>query len=156
MKRSLAALTPVCLVVFLLFSAAPVRAATPETDATAFGIELCQQSVCGSAIFVGILSGEVAGVQTSLGTFSVAVTHQDLPTQENPQSAITGGVFELRAGTRTVRGIVLGGTLTYFPNNTFGVEMLLVTRNGSLMEFQGLLNHNDFPPTISGHIFSLP
>jgi hypothetical protein len=157
MKRSLAALPPVFLLVFLfLFSAAPARAATPATDAMAFGIELCQQSVCGSAIFTGILWGEVAGAQTSLGTFSVSVTHEDLPTEDHPQSAITGGAFELHAGTRTVRGIVLSGTLTYLPNNEFLVEMLLVTRNGSLLAFQGTLNHNTFPPTITGHIFSLP
>jgi hypothetical protein len=156
MKRSLAALPPVFLLVFLfLFSAAPARAATPATDARAFGIELCQQSVCGSAIFVGILRGEVAGVHTSFGTFSVAVTHEDLPTAEKPQSAITGGAFELRAGTQVVQGLVLGGTLTYLGGNYFGVQMVLMTGDGSLLAFQGTLSHNTFPPTITGRIFSV-
>jgi len=156
MKRSLAALPPVFLLVFLFFFlAAPVRAATPPTDADAFGIELCQQSVCGSAIFVGILSGEVAGVETSLGTFSVSVTHEDLPAVQWEQSAITGGAFELRAGTRTVRGVVLRGTLTNLGGNYFGVQMLLLARNGSLLVFEGTLSHNTFPPTITGHISSV-
>ena len=150
MKRLLAAFP----LVFLLFLAAPVHAAAPTTNAAVLGIELCPQYICGSAIFTGILSGEVAGVQTSLGTFAVSVTHENLPTVPNQQSDITGGTFELRAGTRTVRGVVLGGTLTYLGDNRFAVQMLLATRNGSTMAFVGTLDHNTFPPMISGQIFS--
>lgn len=152
MNRSLAAIP----LVFLLFFAAPARAAAPATDATAFGIELCAQFMCGSAIFAGVLQGEVAGVQTSLGTFAVSVTHDDLPTTIGEQAAITGGTFQLRAGLRTVRGVVLGGTLTYLGNNEFLVRMLLIQGNGSLLAFQGVLSHNSFPPTIAGRIVSIP
>jgi hypothetical protein len=152
MKRALATLP----LVFLLVFAAPVRAAAPTTDATAFGIELCPQFLCGSAIFAGILSGEVAGVQTSLGTFGVSVTHANLPTEVGQESAITGGAFELRAGTRTVRGIVLGGTLTYLGDDLFQVEMILAARNGSRLAFVGTLSHQSFPPTITGRIVSIP
>jgi hypothetical protein len=150
MKRSFAAL-PLLL---LLVLAAPVRAEAPTTDALAFGIELCPQSICGSAIFVGILNGEVAGVTTSSGSFLVSVKHDDLPTQLNPISFITGGAFELRAGLRTIRGTIVGGTLIYQPDNTFLVSMSLVARNGSTMTFEGVLSHQTFPPTITGHIFS--
>jgi hypothetical protein len=141
---------------FLLLFAAPVHAAAPKTDATAFGIELCAQSMCGSAIFAGILSGEVAGVETSLGTWAVSVTHDDLPTLPGQQSAITGGTFELRAGTRKVRGIVLGGTLTYLGNNEFLVQMVLFAHTAGTIAFQGVLSHNTFPPTIGGRIASIP
>ncbi len=141
---------------FLLLFAAPVHAAAPTTDAKVFGIELCAQSMCGSAIFAGILSGEVAGVETSLGTFAVSVTHEDLPTIPGQLTAITGGAFELRPGTRTVRGIVLGGTLTYLGNNEFLVQMVLFTRNAGTMAFQGVLSHNTFPPIIGGRIVSIP
>jgi hypothetical protein len=152
MKRALAAFP----LVFLLCFAAPVRAVAPTTDADVFGIELCAQFMCGSAIFAGILSGEVAGVQTPLGTFGVSVTHEALPTLSDPESAITGGTFELRSATRTIRGIVLGGTLTYLPNQQFGVQMSLATRNAGMMAFVGILSHQTFPPTISGHIYSIP
>ena len=152
MKRSIAILP----VVFLLLLVSPVRAATPTTDASAFGIELCPQYICGSAIFTGILSGEVAGVRTPLGSFTVSVTHDPLPTLEGESAAITGGVFELRTGTRTIRGVVAGGTLTYLGNNEFLVQLLLVARNGSTMTFQGVLSHNTFPPTITGRIVSTP
>ena len=151
MKRSLAAFP----LVFLLFFAAPARAAAPTTDADVLGIELCAQFMCGSAIFAGVLQGEVAGVETSLGTFVVSVTHDDLPTATQPQSAITGGTFQLKAGTKTVRGTVLEGTLTYLGEDLFGVQMLLVQRNGRLLAFEGVLSHQTFPPTISGHIVSI-
>jgi len=150
MKRSFAALPLLLLLVF----AAPVRAAAPTTDATAFGIELCPQSFCGSAIFTGFLLGEVAGVNASPGSFLVAVKHDDLPTQAAPISLITGGAFELRAGLRTVRGTIVGGTLIFQPDNTFLVSMSLVARDGSTMTFEGVLSHQTFPPTIVGHIFS--
>jgi hypothetical protein len=152
MKR----LMPPLSLVFLLALAAPAHAAAPTTDAKAFGIELCAQSMCGSAIFAGILSGEVAGVATPLGTFAVSVTHDDLPTILGQQSAITGGSVELRTGTRTVRGIVVGGTLTYLGNNEFLVQMVIATRSAGTLAFQGVLSHNTFPPTIAGHIVSIP
>lgn len=150
MKRSFAALPLLLLLVF----AAPVRAAAPTTDASAFGIELCPQSICGSAIFTGFLWGEVAGVNAAPGSFLVSVKHDDLPTESHPLSLITGGAFELRAGLRTVRGTIVDGTLTYLGNDLFSVEMSLVARNGSTMTFQGFLSHQTFPPTIWGQIVS--
>jgi hypothetical protein len=151
MKRFLTPLALVCL----LLLAAPARAADRTTNALAFGIELCPQAWCGSAIFTGILSGTVAGVNTPLGTFTVAVQHDDLPVNAGESAAITGGVFQLRAGLRTVRGAILSGQLINNGDNTFTVEMTLVSTTGQLFGFQGVLSHNTFPPTIVGHIVSL-
>jgi hypothetical protein len=150
MKRFL---TPVALICLLLL-ATPAHAASRPTDANAFGIELCPQSICGSAIFTGILQGTVAGINTQLGTFTVAVQHDDLPAP-GATSAITGGVFQLRVGLRTIRGTIVGGSLTATPDNTFLVSMELLSTTGQTLEFEGVLNHNTFPPTIVGHIVSL-
>ena len=151
MKRFL---TPVALVCLLLL-AAPARAASNPTNALAFGIELCPQSICGSAIFTGILSGTVAGINTRLGTFAVAVHHGDLPLPDDPPAEIDGGVFQLRAGFRTIQGTILHGSLSANPDNTFNVTMLLLSSTGQYFAFQGRLNHNTFPPTIVGQIVSL-
>jgi hypothetical protein len=150
MKRSL---TPLALL-FLVLLAAPARAAGPTTNAAAFGIELCPQSICGSAIFTGILSGTVAGVNTRLGSFVVAVQHEELRLDPDAVTNVTGGVFQLRAGLRTVRGVITGGQLISQGDNTFLVDMQLMSFSGQTFEFQGVLSHNTFPPTIVGHIFS--
>ena len=150
MKRFL---TPFALVCLLLL-AAPARAANP-TNAFAFGIELCPQSICGSAIFTGILSGTVAGVNTRLGSFAVAVHHGDLPAPNDPPADIDGGFFQLRAGFRTIQGTIVSGSLSANPDNTFNVTMLLLSSTGQWFAFQGKLSHNTFPPTIVGQIVSL-
>jgi hypothetical protein len=150
MKRFL---IPLALV-SLLFVAAPARAAS-TTDAAAFGIELCPQSICGSAIFTGILSGTVAGINTRLGSFTVAVQHGDLPVVEGGTAPITGGVFQLRVGLRTVRGVITGGELISNGDNTFTVSIDLLSNSGQVLQFQGVLSHNTFPPTIVGRIVSL-
>jgi hypothetical protein len=150
MKRSLATLSLVCLVLL----SARAHGAARTTNALAFGIELCPQFICGSAIFTGVLSGEIAGIETSQGSFTVSVNHDDLPTTLGETVAITGGSFQLRAGTRTFRGTIIGGTLTLAAPGEFAVRMLLVSPTAGSLEFDGTLSHNTFPPTISGQIFS--
>lgn len=151
MKRLL---TPFALVCLLLF-AAPARAADNPTNAFAFGIELCPESICGSAIFTGLLSGTVAGVNTRLGSFAVAVEHDDLQPNAGDITLINGGSFQLRAGFRTVRGFVVGGQLVTNGDGTFNVMMQLVSSTGQSYLFIGKLSHNTFPPTIVGQIVSL-
>ena len=145
--------TPLALICLLLL-AAPARASNP-TDAFAFGIELCPESICGSAIFTGILSGTVAGANTRLGSFAVAVEHDELQPNAGDITAINGGQFQLRAGLRTVRGIITGGQLVTNGDGTFDVLMHLVSSTGQSFLFVGTLSHNTFPPTIVGHIVSL-
>ena len=151
MKRVLIPLGLVCL----LFVAAPARAASNPTNALAYGIELCPESICGSAIFTGILSGTVAGINTSLGTFTVAVQHDELQTDSGAVTAVTGGVFQLRAGLRTVRGVITGGGLVSNGDGTFNVSIELLSTTGQVLQFEGVLSHKTFPPTIIGHIVSL-
>jgi hypothetical protein len=152
MRRSAAYLAVVLIVVA---GVRPAQAAsTPVINVNTFGIELCPQFVCGAAIFTGFLHGQVGGNHNALGTFTAALTHEPLPEPLNT-AAITGGVFELRVGLRRIRGVVLpGGTLFNNGNNTYSVDaVLLITSGGSgTVTFQGLLNHNTFPPTIVGTI----
>ena len=63
-------------VILLVLSgwARPAQAAIPFIDVRAFGLELCPQSFCGAAIFVGLLHGQVGSNPNALGTF--AVGHQ--------------------------------------------------------------------------------
>ncbi len=150
MKRALAPL----LFLLLVAGARPLEAASiPFIDMSAFGVELCPQSICGSAIFVGILSGRVGTNPSASGTFAVSVTHDPLPAQFH-QSAITGGTFDIRVGFRTIRGVVTGGTLLNLNNNTFLVTMTLAAAGGGVLTFEGILDHNVFPPTITGRITS--
>src|SRR5215471_5548774 len=143
MRRALAPMICLCLVLV----GAPVRAASfTPISAAAFGIELCPQSVCGAAIFTGLLNGRV-GTMRAGGSFAVAVTHEQLP-DPGAKSAITGGVFDIFLGGRAIHGLVTGGTLENLGNNTFMVTMTLMATDGRELTFEGILNHNVFPPTI--------
>jgi hypothetical protein len=126
----------------------------PVINVNTLGIELCPQFICGAAIFTGVLQGQVGSNDHALGTFATALTHEPLP--DDFQTAnLTGGVFEFRIGLRRIRGVVLpGGTLLNNGNNTFSVDATLFITSGGTgtLHFQGLLNHNTFPPTIVGTV----
>jgi hypothetical protein len=126
----------------------------PVINVNTFGIELCPQSICGAAIFTGLIQGQVGGNDHALGTFVAALTHEELP-DAGQTAEITGGLFEFRVGLRRIRGIVLPhGLLLNNGDNTFAVDAtLFITSGGSgTLHFQGLLNHNTFPPTIIGTV----
>lgn len=147
MLRRLALLT-----VILSMSTLPLAAVSnPPIAGQIAGVELCPQSLCGRAIFLGNFVGLVNGNPAS-GTFWTGVTHEDLPTSVNPISAVTGGSWLIRTRLRTFAGHIQGGTLTFLPNNTFAVTLTLELEWGGsgTLAFHGLLNHNPFPPTIVG------
>lgn len=126
----------------------------PIIDVNTFGIELCPQSICGAAIFTGLIHGQVGANDRALGTFAAALTHDPLP-EPFETAELTGGVFEFRVGLRRIRGIALpGGTLLNNGNNTFTVDTTLVITSGGtgMLHFTGVLNHNTFPPTIVGAV----
>lgn len=141
----------------LLVLASGVRSAeavsVPFIDVNTFGVELCPQSICGAAIFVGVLHGQVGANPNAFGTYAVAVTHAPLP-PPLMAAPITGGVFEFRIGLRRIRGVVVGGMLVNNANNTFAAQAtLLITSGGSgTVVFTGLLDHNVFPPTVIGEV----
>jgi hypothetical protein len=155
MRRALA-IVSVCIIV--IGGSRPLEAASnPIINVSTFGVELCPQSLCGAAIFTGLLYGQVGNVSPALGTFIVAVTHAPLP-DPFEAAAVTGGEFELRVGLRRIRGVVSGGTLFNNGNNTFTVQAVLTIVSGGsgVVYYTGLLNHNVFPPTIIGTISQTP
>ena len=144
------------LALVLLAGTAPLRAESrPAIDGDVSGLELCEQAVCGAAIFVGVYQGRVGLNPFALGLMSVAVTHEDLPALEETAD-ITGGVWRLRLlSGRLISGIVVGGVLANpRGDDTFDATVeLLVTSGGSgTLTFEGLLDHNVFPPTVNGSL----
>src|SRR5688572_28946356 len=128
MKRSIAF---AAIVLALGVGSRPAEAASiPVINVNTFGIELCPQSICGAAIFTGLLEGQVGSNDHALGVFSAALTHDPLP-DAYETADITGGVFEFRVGLRRIRGVVLrGGTLLNNGDNTFGVAATLLITSG--------------------------
>ena len=154
-------LAPLALVLVLLVGAAPVRAdSVPAISGLVSGIELCEQDVCGAAVFVGLFVGQFGLNPYAIGTVGVAVKHDELPV--NDSSAITGGVWRLRLlSGRTVTGKINSGLLVNPCNgsdNAYCVttELEITSGGQGTLAFEGVLNHNTFPPTVSGGFFQTP
>ena len=145
---------PAVLVATFLLATVPVLAdSVPVVQGAIAGIELCPQSICGSAIFTGEFSGLVNG-RPERGVFLGAITHDPLP-EPGDSAAITGGLWLIRTPRRALSGYVWpGGTLTNNGDNTFTVDMTMVLLRGGVgtLHFTGLLNHTPFPPTIIGTV----
>ena len=150
-RRALA----ISLVAILVLATIPITADSTSIAGNIDGLELCPQSICGAAVFVGDFVGQING-RPKLGAFVGAITYQALP-DPGETSYITGGTWLIWTPLRTFSGVVLpGGTLTNNGDNTFAVELLMViTKGGSgLVTFNGTLDHNPLlnrrPPTIRG------
>jgi hypothetical protein len=146
-------LLPAFLVTALLTTVPIAADSIPFIEGNIEGIELCPQSICGAAFFVGEFAGHVNAFPRH-GVFFGAITHQPLP-EPGETSFITGGTWLIRTPFRTFLGVVLpGGTLTNNGDNTFTVTLeMIITRGGSgALTFTGTLSHDVFPPTIVGTV----
>ena len=141
------------LLTLLMAATIPVRTdSTPAVNGFVSGIELCEQAVCGSAIFVGFYQGQFGVRPNALGTIAVAVNH-DTPLPTAPNCVfITGGHWAMQVGFRQIGGETHGQLCAnLLPANTFTVLVNLSVAGGSTpLHFVGTLNHNVFPPTIQG------
>lgn len=128
----------------------------PALSGGILGIELCPQSICGFALFVGGFEGEVNS-QPASGGFVGAITHGELPPVLGT-SPITGGEFTITAGRRVIEGDVVGGTILNLNGTQFCVRMQLDPDKGGLedIHFTGLLDHGPFPPIITGILSETP
>ena len=128
----------------------------PALSGTVAGIELCPQSICGFALFVGGFEGELNSRPAS-GGFVGAITHDPLPPILNT-AAVTGGEFTITAGARAIQGEVAGGTILNLNGVQFCVTLQLeITKGGrGDLYFTGLLDHGPFPPTIFGIVSQTP
>jgi hypothetical protein len=156
-KSSLSSLLGI--LVSVLFAVHPVSAA-PDSQALPQGIdvliegpELCPQSVCGAAIFVGGFRGRVDWNPSATGLFWSAVNHDPLPTVlggtadliPNPDRAVDWALWGLPAH----EGKVEGGTLTCVmidPANgnacvVFAIAAALSIDGGGTACFNGYLDH---------------
>ncbi len=145
------------LLVGLIVGTTPIRGdSTPRIQGNVLAWELCPQSVCNVAIFAGLFRGQVGINRNALGTIAVAVTHDPLPGPGDPCVAITGGRWSLWVGLRRFAGDAIG-TLCNNDSDISNTFLLYVTmtldQGGSgTLSFSGLLDHNPFPPTITGVI----
>ena len=146
----------ILVIVLALSPLTLVASSTPSFQGLASGIELCPQSICGAALFVGGFQGSVNGRPAS-GIFVSAVNHDFLP-EVGQDAEIFGGLWSIHTWRGRFRGDVLGGRLFNINDTQFCVEMTLRVLEGGTGEvnFTGILDHGPFPPTINGAITQAP
>jgi hypothetical protein len=145
----------VATVIFLL-TAQPGIASQPLLSGHLEGVELCAQFQCGVAVFAGQFKGQVNNERRK-GGFLVLVNHGPLPLP-GQSASVTGGEWSLRAGANLLQGDVVAGTIANNRNNTFTINVVLQVAEGGTGEivFTGILDHNDFPPTVEGDLAQPP
>jgi hypothetical protein len=137
----------------------PVRASDPVVAGNIQGVELCPQTVCGSAVFTGLFAGNVGG-KFAFGVWAAGVQHgEPLPGETDPPVAITGGQWQLQVvvlqGFRLRKVALSGdlvGALAFFDTDQFAIEAVMTVLAGGTGDIQldALLDHTVFPPGVSG------
>jgi hypothetical protein len=137
-----------------LFTTASLSAHS-QTSLNGFvsGVELCEQEVCGAAIFVAGFAGEIAD-RPAVGLAIGGINHHPLPTDIGHTVLITRGRWSIRALRRTLEGEVTVGTLTKTSDTQFYVVMEMEITGGGTgtATYTAILDHGPFPPTIKGVI----
>jgi hypothetical protein len=141
-------------------SATAVAASQPAITGTIHGHEVCPQAISfcgGKAWFAGKFVGHLANNVPVTGSFLVGVSHESLNQTDGGTTQATGGewVIVIKQVPQELSGTIQpGGTLTYHAaSNAFFVALTLVIspNDGSgTFNFQGVLDHNPFPPEITG------
>lgn len=146
------------LTVVLAFCAVGLSAdSRPALSGGIEGIELCPQSICGFALFVGGFEGELNSRPAS-GGFVGAITHEQLPPELGGTAAVTGGHFTITANQREIQGEITGGTILNINGTQFCVAMELeITKGGrGTLYSTVLLDHGFFPPIVTGFVSQTP
>jgi hypothetical protein len=151
-----------CLMLALVtvsLATGPAKAAPPVVVGTISGFELAPQYLFGSAVFLIQFRGTLDG-RSRTGIGLVSINHEALPTEVGGSSAIIAGDGTLVVGLTRLEVQVTGGLLTLVDtkdpdvfDDAFEVSMNLNLCNRSgcgAHVFQGLLDHEPFPPTIKG------
>jgi hypothetical protein len=128
----------------------------PAIEGSIAGLELCPQSFCGFALFVGGFQGELNSREAT-GSFVGAITHEPLPDVFG-SADLTGGQWTITANRRVLKGTVAGGQIYNIDGTRFCIEMTMEVTDGGRgqLYFTGLLDHNPFPPTIGGIVRQEP
>jgi hypothetical protein len=149
MKKYLLRLAAVA--VFLL-AVQPAIASSPVIVGEISGVELCPQFGCDTAIFTGTCDCRVRNREAP-GFFWVAVQHEELP-DVNQAANITGGKWNLTTLRGSFSGRVIDGTIINNGDSTFDISatLRLKKRGSGEVIVEGVLDHNDFPPTFEGEL----
>jgi hypothetical protein len=138
-----------------LASAAPLFAQSDTSLSGAVsGRELCEQAVCGSAIFVAAFAGQIDH-RPAVGLAIGAIRHTALPTKPGDCATIVGGSWSLNTLRRTLAGSVeFGGTVCYIDGTQYLVSLTMDIDHGGegQAELNVILDHGPFPPTVKGAI----
>ena len=142
-------------VALTLSSAAPLFAQSDTSLSGAVsGRELCEQAVCGAAIFAAGFAGQIDH-RPAVGLAIGAIRHTALPTAEGECATIVGGSWSLSTLRRTLTGsIEFGGTVCYVNGVQYLVSLTMKIDQGGKGEAQlnVVLDHGPFPPTVKGSI----
>ena len=140
-----------------LSSAAPLFAQEKQTSFSGgiSGRELCEQAVCGSAIFVAAFAGQI-DARPAAGLAIGSIRHTTLPTKLGDCATIVGGSWSISTLRQTLSGSVEpGGTVCYINGVQFQVSLTMnIGQDGSEghAELNVILDHGPFPPTVKGTI----
>ena len=144
----------------VIASATALAQTPPVLVGAIHGHEVCPQAIefCGGrAWFAGKFVGQLLDQGPTTGSFLVGVSHDALNQTDGGLTQITGGEWAivLKQDRQLILGIVQpGGTLTYrAASNAFDVALMLLITHGDgsgTVNFQGVLDHNPFPPEIIG------
>lgn len=138
-----------------LSSAAPLFAQSDTSLSGAVsGRELCEQAVCGSAIFAAVFAGQIDN-RPALGLAIGAIRHTALPTAPGGCAIIVGGSWSISTFRRTLAGsIEAGGTVCYIDGIKYLVSLTMNIDQGGdgKAHLTVLLDHGPFPPTVKGAI----
>src|SRR4051812_41933401 len=140
----------------LAVPAAASLAADPETTSLrgfVSGRELCEQAVCGSAIFAAGFAGEIDG-RSAAGLAIGSIVHTALPQAVNECATILGGRWSITTLRRSLSGDVPDGKVCYMDGVRYLVQMTMKINQGGngAAQFSAILDHGPFPPTIKGAI----
>src|SRR5882672_2723258 len=107
-----------------LASAAPLFAQSDTSLSGAIsGRELCEQAVCGSAIFVAAFAGQIDS-RPAVGLAIGAIRHTALPTKSGDCATIVGGSWSIGTLRRTLAGSVdYGGTVCFIDGIRYMVSL---------------------------------
>ena len=118
------------------------------------GRELCEQDVCGAAIFAAGFAGQIDH-RLAVGLAIGAIRHTTLPTAEGECATIVGGSWSISTLRRTLAGsIEFGGTVCYDNGVQYQVSLTMnIDQGGSGKAHLAVtLDHGPFPPTVKGTI----
>ena len=147
-------LRPAILALALVATASVSASSQTSLSGVISGRELCEQEVCGSAIFLAAFAGAIDD-RPAIGLALGGIVHEPLPQQPGECVRILGGSWSIRTLRRTLAGDVNGGQLCYVNGVQYQVlGMSMEINQGGTGEaiFNAVLDHGPFPPTIQGAI----